>query len=80
VGRGKENSKGGCSFKLSSDDKQSIICQITSGRLDNAVEATYFIIKILSNSITPQTVGVHSKKMAFMLLLRQNVLFSRPTN
>jgi len=33
----KENSKGGHPFKLSSGDKRSIICQITSGGLDNAV-------------------------------------------
>ena len=37
-------------------DKQSIIHQITSGRLDNIVEATHFINNILSNPITPQTV------------------------
>src|SRR5260370_23498004 len=52
----KEKSKGGCPSKLSSIDKQSIICQITSGRLDNAVEATHFINNILPNPITPQTV------------------------
>src|SRR6266481_4109884 len=39
----KENSKGGHPSKLSSSDKQSIICQISSGSLDNAVEAAHFI-------------------------------------
>src|SRR6267154_6071941 len=52
----KENSKGEHSSKLSPDDKRSIIRQITTGRLDNAVEATHFINNILSNSVTPQTV------------------------
>jgi hypothetical protein len=51
-----ENSKGGCPSKLSSGDRQTIICQITTGRLDNAVEATHFINNILSNPVTPQTV------------------------
>jgi transposase len=36
----KENSKGGCPSKLSHHDKQSIIHQITTGKLDNAVQAT----------------------------------------
>src|SRR5271156_6256557 len=35
----KENSKGGCPSKLSPCDTQSIICQITTGKLDNAVQA-----------------------------------------
>jgi len=52
----KENSKGGHPSKLSSGDKWSIIHQITSGRLDNAVEATHFINNILPNPVTPQTV------------------------
>ena len=51
-----ENSKGGCPSKLSSGDRQTIICQITTGRLDNAVEATHFINNILFNPVTPQTV------------------------
>ena len=49
----KENSKKGCPAKLSSDDKQSIIHQITRGRLYNAVEVTHFINTILPNPITP---------------------------
>jgi len=43
----------GTSSKLSPGDKQSIIRQITTGRLDNAVEATHFINNILSNPVTP---------------------------
>src|SRR5579871_6494651 len=52
----KENSKGGRPSKLSPSDKRSIIHQITTGRLDNAVEATNFINNILTNPVTPQTV------------------------
>ena len=36
----KENHPGGCPSKLSPCDKQSIICQISIGKLDNAVQAT----------------------------------------
>jgi DNA invertase Pin-like site-specific DNA recombinase len=36
----KENRKDGCSSKLSHHDKQFIIHQITTGKLDNAVQAT----------------------------------------
>ena len=52
----KENHPGGCPSKLSPHDKQSIIHQISSGKLDNAVQATQFINFTISNSVTPQTV------------------------
>ena len=52
----KENSKGGHPSKLSSRDKQSIICQITTGKLDNAVQATHFINNILPSPVDPQPV------------------------
>src|SRR5882724_4559305 len=52
----KENSKGGHPSKLPYYDKQSIIHQITTGKLDNAVQATHFINNTLPNPITPQTV------------------------
>jgi hypothetical protein len=52
----KENNHGGCHFKLSAHDKQSIICQITSGKLDNAVQATQFINNTLTNPVHSQTV------------------------
>ena len=56
VDLGKKNSKGGRPSKLSSHDKQSIIHQITTGKLDNAVQATHYINNILSSPVTPQTV------------------------
>ena len=52
----KENNPGGHLSKLSAWDKQSIIHQITSGKLDNAVQATQFINNVISNPVTPQTV------------------------
>jgi transposase len=52
----KENSKGGRSSKLSPGDKQFILRQITTGRLNNAVQATSFINNIIPSPVTPQTV------------------------
>ena len=67
----KENSKGGCPSKLSSGDKWSIICQITTGRLDNAVEATHFINNILPNPVTPQTVRNALKQDNFCAVVKR---------
>ena len=52
----KGNHPGGHPSKLSPRDKQSIIRQISSGRLDNAVQATRFINSTITTPITPQTV------------------------
>ena len=74
----KENNPGSHPSKLSACDKQSIIQQINSGRLDNAVQATNFINSTLTHSVHPQTVmnalkaaGFHSatKKKVSMLKL-----------
>jgi transposase len=66
----KENSKGGRPSKLSSGDKRSIIRQITSGSLDNAVEATHFINNTLPNPITPQTVRNALKQSDFRAVVK----------
>ena len=52
----KENSKGGHPSKLLPQDKQSIIHQITTGKLNNAVQAAHFINSILPSPVSPQTV------------------------
>jgi hypothetical protein len=52
----KKNSKEGCSFKLCPHNKQLIICQITTEKLNNAVQAANFINDILPNPVIPQTV------------------------
>jgi transposase len=67
----KENHKGGRPSKLSPGDKCSIIRQITSGRLDNAVEATQFINAILPNPVTPQTVRNALKEDNFWSVVKQ---------
>ena len=45
----KENLEGGCPSKLSPTDQRRIIHQITSGKLDNAVQATQYINSINKN-------------------------------
>jgi hypothetical protein len=49
----KKNSKEGCSFKLSPRNKQHIIHQITTRKLNNGVQAANFINNILPNPVTP---------------------------
>ena len=56
VNTNKENNSGGRPAKLFAHDKQSILHQITSGKLDNAVQATNFINSTLSQLIHSQTV------------------------
>ena len=67
----KENSKGGCPSKLSSHDTQSIIRQITTGKLDNAVQAAHFINDILPSPVTPQTVRNALKERNFHSVVKQ---------
>ena len=67
----KENNQGGCPSKLSSCNKQSVICQMTTGKLDNAVEATHFINNIISSSVTPQTVRNAFKENNFRSVVKQ---------
>jgi transposase len=52
----KENTKLGCPSKLSSTDRRRIISSITTGRAENAVQATHLINSALSHPISPQTV------------------------
>ena len=52
----KENNSGGHPAKLSAHDKQSILHQITTGKLDNAVQATNFINSTL---FIPRLLGMH---------------------
>ena len=61
----KENNSGGRPSKLSVCNKQSIVCQIKSGKLENAVEATQFINGIIPNPVTPQTVRNALKESGF---------------
>ena len=54
--RDKENCPRGCPSKLSSHDQHSIIQQIRSERLDNAVQVTQFINSTITTPVTFQTV------------------------
>jgi transposase len=67
----KENNTGGCPSKLSSCNKQSIIRQITTGKLDDAVQAANFINNILPNPITPQTVRNVLKENNFCSVIKK---------
>ena len=67
----KENSKGSCSSKLSFHDTQSIIHQITTGKLDNAVQAAHFINEILPSPVTPKTVRNALKERNFCSVVKQ---------
>jgi transposase len=70
---GKENHPGGHPSKLSPCDKQSIIHQISSGRLDNAVQATQYINSIIPTPITPQTVRNVLKEAGFRSATKKKV-------
>ena len=68
----KENHPGGCPSKLSICDKQSIVCQITTGKLDNAVQATQSIDSIIPDPVSSQTVrrtlkeaGLHKEESSY---------------
>ena len=52
----KENHKGGRPSKLSLTDQRKIINQTTTGRLDNAVQATNYINTIIQKPVCSQTV------------------------
>jgi transposase len=52
----KENHKGGRPSKLSPTDERRIINQITTGRLDSAVQATNYINAIIQKPVCSQTV------------------------
>ena len=76
----KENHPGGCPSKLSPHDKQSIINQISSGRLDNAVQATQFINSIIPTPVTPQTVRNVLKETGFQSATKKKVPMLKGTH
>ena len=62
VERNKENHSGGCSSKLSTHDSHTILCQITTGKLNNAVQATKFINSVIFDHFSSQTVRKRLKE------------------
>src|SRR5882762_1185928 len=75
----KENHPGGHPSKLSPHDKQSIICQISSGKLDNAVQATQFINSTISTPIT-QTVRNMLKEAGLQSATKKKVPMLKGTH
>jgi len=76
----KENNRGGRPAKLSTRDKQRIIHKITSGQLDNAVQATHFINHISTTSINPQTVRNVLKENGFKAVVKKKVPLLKKTH
>ena len=76
----KENNHGGRPSKLSACDKQSIIHQITSGKLDNAVQATQFINNTLTNPVHPQTVRNALKEAGLRSATKKKVPMLKQTH
>ena len=66
----KENNKGGRPSKLSPADERRIINKITTGQLDNAVQATHFINNIIQDPVNPQTVRNSQKKSDFKAVIK----------
>ena len=73
VDANKENNPGGCPSKLSTHDKQSIIQQINSGRLDNAVQAANFINFTFTHPVHTQTVKNALKEAGFHSATKKKV-------
>jgi transposase len=76
----KENNYGGHPSKLSAHDKQSIICQITSGKLDNAVQAIQFINNTLINPVHPKTVRNALKEAGLWSATKKKVPMLKQTH
>ena len=69
----KENHFGGRLCKLSTCDKQAIIRQITTGKLDNAVQATKFINSVISDPVSTQTVRRTLKEIGLCSATKKKV-------
>ena len=69
----KENNPSGHPSKLTTHNKQSIICQISTGKLDNAVQAAHFINSVISEPVHPQTVRNALKEHGFQSATKKKV-------
>ena len=76
----KENNPGGHASKLSACDKTSIICQIQSGKLDNAVQATHFINSTIPHPVHPQTVRRTLQESGFHSATKKKVPMLKKTH
>ena len=76
----KENHPGGHPAKLIPCDKQIIIRQITTGKLDTAVQVTKFINNVLPNPVHPQTIRNVLKKDGFRAGTKRKVPLLKKTH
>jgi transposase len=68
---GKEKRRKGRPPKLSESDRHQILCQITTGQLDNATEATHFINHTLPKPVVTQTVCNALKKHDYRSIVKR---------
>lgn len=73
VDANKENNPGGRPSKLTPRDKQSIIRQISTGKVDNAVQAAQFINSIIPDPVNAQTVRNALKEEGFYSATKKKV-------
>jgi transposase len=66
----KENLNGGHPSKLSPADQRRIMHKITSGQLDNAVQATHYINSINKYDVSPSTVRRTLKQHGFKAVVK----------
>ena len=78
--RNKENHSGDYPSKLSTYDNHIILCQITTGKLDNAVQATKFINSIITGLFTSQTVRKTLKEAGFHSTTKKEVPMLRASH
>jgi hypothetical protein len=69
----KENNPVGHPSKLTTCDTQLIIHQISTGKLDNVVQATHFINSVISEPVHPQTVRNVLKEYGFQSATKKKV-------
>jgi transposase len=70
----KENHHGGHSSKLSPTHKYAIVQRILTGKTSNAVQATYFIIAIISTPVCSQTVRNTLKEVSLKAVVKKKKL------
>ena len=67
----KERHHGGRPSKLSPTNKQAVVQQIITGKVNNAVQATHFINSIISSPVSSQTVRNTLKEASFKAIVRK---------
>ena len=73
----KQNYPRGCPSKLSCYDKYPIIQQISSWRLDNAVQVTQFIDATISSPVAPQPIRNVLKESGFYSATKKKFCMQR---